>query len=123
MSPIRGDIPGEEIFGQIENALDAVAGRDSHGIPRGGEADRELREVLRNFENFSGQEALVSLKHEAEAKDVRKGSTVLHGALKYETQKDRKDAYKWVKDWMDASVNELNRELHKMQEKEKGQGR
>ena len=123
MSPIRGDIPGEEIFGQIEKALDAAAGRDPHGIPRGGEADRELREVLRNFENFSGQEALVSLKHEAEAKDVRKGSTVLHGALKYETQKDRKDAYKWVKDWMDASVNELNRELHKMQEKGKGQGR
>ena len=123
MAPIHGDVPGEKIFGQIEKALDVVAERDTHTIPNGGEVDRTLKEALSDFESLSGQEVLVSLKREAEATDVRKDSTVLHGTMKFETQKDRKDAYKWAKKWLNKSAKELDYEIYKIQEKGKGQGR
>lgn len=123
MAPIHGDVPGEKIFGQIEKALDVVAERDTHTIPNGGEVDRTLKEALSDFESLSGQEVLVSLKREAEATDVRKGSTVLHGTMKFETQKDRKDAYKWAKKWLNKSAKELDYEIYKIKEKGKGQGR
>ena len=123
MAPIHGDVPGEKIFGQIEKALDVVAERDTHTIPNGGEVDRTLKEALSDFESLSGQEVLVSLKHEAEVKDVRKGSMVLHGTMKFETQKDRQEAYKWAKKWLNKPAKELVQEIHKMQEKGKSQGR
>ena len=123
MAPIHGDVPGEKIFGQIEKALDVVAERDTHTIPNGGEVDRTLKEALSDFESLSGQEVLVSLKREAEATDVRKGSTVLHGTMKFETQKDRKEAYKWTKKWLNKPAKALLQEIHKMQKKDKGQGR
>jgi len=120
MVPIRGDASGEEMFRQIEHALDIVAERDTQLIPNGGEVERTLKEALKDFENLSGQEVLISLKHEAEATGKRKNSVVLYGTMKYETQKDRQAAYKWVKKWLNKSAKELDHELSKLQAKNKG---
>ena len=123
MAAIRGDIPGERIFEQVECALDVVAERNTQLIPNGGEVERTLKEALKDFENLSGQEVLISLKHEAETTGKRKNSVVLYGTMKYETQKDRQEAYKWAKKWLNKSAKDLDHELSKRREKNKEQGR
>ena len=114
MAAIFHDMPGEEIFEKIEESLRIVAKMDTQ---------RTLKEAMTQFVALSGQDVLVSLKHEAEAKDVRKGSTVLYGTMKFETQKDRQEAYKWVKKWLNKPIKELCHEISTTQEKDKSQGR
>lgn len=120
MVALDGGVPGKKIFEQVEHALDVVAERNTQLIPNGGEVERTLKEALKDFENLSGQEVLVSLKHEASFPGKRENCMVLYGTMKYETQKDRQDAYKWAKKWLNKSAKELDHELSKLQAKNKG---
>ena len=85
--------------------------------------DLDFKEAITHCSGISPHDVLLSLKHEAESTRVRRGNTVLFGTMKYETQKDRKDAYKWAKSWMNKSAKRLNYEIYKKQEKDKSQGR
>lgn len=123
MKPVRGDIPGEEIFGKIEEAMDVLTGRKPSPVPDDELSDCNLKPALMTYGNLSGQEALVSLKHAAEQKDVNKGCTVLYGTMKYETQKDREEAFKWAKNSMNHSVKKLASIVQKKQKQKESKGR
>ena len=103
MAPIRGDIPGEEIFRRIEHALDAE-GENSCNF--------NLRDALRNFENLPAQEALISLKRAANTRDKQEECSVLHGTMKYETRQDRKKAYQWARKSMNQSAWDLGEKIY-----------
>ena len=113
--PVHNDIPGEKIFQEVECALKTVENEVGE--------DLDFKEAITHCSGISPHDVLLSLKKEAEAKDVRKGSTVLFGTMKYETQKDRQEAYKWAKSWMNKPAKRLNYEIYKKQEKGKSQGR
>jgi len=111
--PVHNDIPGEVIFQEVECALKKVENEVGE--------DLDFKEAITHCSGISPHDVLLSLKHEAESTRVRRGNTVLFGTMKYETQKDRKDAYKWAKSWMNKSAKRLNYEIYKKQEKDKGQ--
>lgn len=121
LDKFHGNIPGEEIFSRIESALDAAMGRDITASGYG-KAKPTVKEILRYYDDLQPQDVLISLKREAETTGTRKGATVLYGTMKYETQKDRKEAYKWAKKWMNKSAKELDHEVCKVQKNE-SQGR
>ena len=113
--PVHNDIPGEVIFQEVECALKTVENEVGE--------DLDFKEAITHCSGISPHDVLLSLKHEAESTRVRRDNTVLFGTMKYETQKDRKDAYKWAKSWMNKSAKRLNYEIYKKQEKDKSQGR
>lgn len=113
--PVHNDIPGEEIFKEIETALKTVENEVGE--------DLSLKDAMQYCSSISAHDVLLSLKKEAESPRGIRGCTVLFGTMKYENQKDRQDAYKWAKKWINKPAKRLNYELWKKQERDKGQGK
>ena len=76
-----------------------------------------------DFGHTFSKEVLQVLKKEAGRTKKEKDCTVLEGAFKYESQYDRKEALKQVKEWMKKPCDKVAEEIEKLQEKNRRQGR
>lgn len=116
---------GEEILGHVGRVIgyemDAAASCARAGIQS--KRLRTLDEALSAYGHISGKQVLAILKREAQLPDTRKGCTVLDGAWKYATQKNRKEAYRKVKLWMDMPCDKISIDLEKLRKANREHGR
>ena len=115
---------GAKILEYVQEAVDkelgVVEACKEHNITY---TPRKLEEALYAFGHFSSKQVLKVLDKEAHRPDKRKDAAVLDGALKYESQHDRKEALKQVKSWMKKPCDKVAEEIEKLQEKNRQQGR
>ena len=88
---------------------------------------RTLEDAIKTFTPTTGAEMLEVLKDESRMENEKQkapfAETVLDGALRYDTKFNRKEAYKKVKEWMKKPCDKVAKEIKKLQEKNRAQGR
>lgn len=128
------DIMGEEVFQRISDVLEKEQGvieyraeaARKHGV-EDSYCPRSLEDAIKIFTPVTGADMLEVLKDEAKMdsnkQNVPFADTVLDGALRYDTKFNRKEAYKKVKEWMKKPCDKVAKEIEKLQEKNRAQGR
>ena len=124
VNPFMLNQTSEEVLGCVKEAiskeLEVIEACKEHNINR---QPRKLEEALYAFGHTFGKQVLQVLKKETSRTKKEKDCTVLDGALKYESQHDRKEALKQVKSWMKKPCDKVAEEIEKLQEKNRRQGR
>lgn len=128
------DIMGEEVFQYISDVLEKekkVIGDRAEAADRYDAEDdyspRTLEDAIKTFTPVTGADMLEVLKDESKMDNEKQkapfADTVLDGALKYDTKLHRREAYNKVKDWMGKPCDKVAKEIKKLQEKNRAQGR